>query len=795
VAEAGRRRSGPCDCSPDRAPEPAQTGIAVHPLRPDLAERVFHCRKIQRYRAQAQEAPELIDDSHRRRQHQVGGRHDEGRHQEVRHRHGDAPSQAHGLELRVDQVRHRLHDSRNGTDPDVAKTGVPLERNPARLQGMALADRSNKTLAQELLLDEAGARVVQPAQLEIQLAIPHRGAPVLQERMDPHLDSGGLGLEEAGKAGQEGELDVVGARHVKRALARHRIEGSVAREDRREVLNRLPHRSDQRFRQPRRNHPPAVLHQKRVVKVCPQSGEGITHGGLPETGRVSGSRHVLLLEKGVQSDDQIRVDAGEAGALPGHVQIIAAMMYVRQKPGRCRRRSSEEERAMFHRRVSVELILAAALSQASAAQSFNLRDLIPNLVEKSLTLDPGLVGGVNHTYDFSGSMGPEGRDAALALRAFNQQLAGQLSAAPFPSPSGGFTYEFEPGVGFTRSSESFGPIYADRAETIGKGQFNLGIYYSHASFERLDGIHLDRGDLRLITTHRDVNGDGELLHPYYEGDVMGTDLNLRVSTDVTAFVFNYGLSDRIDVGVVVPLVRLATTGDPTIHRFPGGTPLLFDSPFVTTAAFQASGSASGLGDINVRTKFLALRGPEARLALAADVWFPSGREQDLLGTGATRIRGSLIGSLRLGRFSPHINAGYTWASTPPDDRLIPGPPPRIPDEISYTGGFDLALGPRVTFAADILGRTLRGAQILGMTNRTFQANTNPDDTQPPVLTEAVLRTLTVRVGDVHTLLGSAGVKINPVGTLLVTLNALFAIERHQGLESPVTLFLGVDYSF
>ena len=208
-----------------------------------------------------------------------------------------------------------------------------------------------------------------------------------------------------------------------------------------------------------------------------------------------------------------------------------------------------------------------------------------------------------------------------------------------------------------------------------------------------------------------------------------------------------------------------------------------------------SGSASGLGDIAVRAKFHAVDSSKAGFAVACDIWFPSGNERDLLGTGATRIRPSLIGSLRLGLFSPHLNVGYTWASTPPSDRLEAGPAPKIPDEISYTGGFDIALGPRVTFAADILGRTLRGTQILGMTDRTFTANTNPDDTKPPVLTQTTLRTLTVHEGDVHTLLGSSGVKINPLGNLLVTLNALFALDRRHGLESAVTPFVGLDYSF
>jgi len=463
---------------------------------------------------------------------------------------------------------------------------------------------------------------------------------------------------------------------------------------------------------------------------------------------------------------------------------------------------------MLCRRISFGLVLAFVLPSFVPAQSLDLRDLIPVLVSNSQYLDPSISSGFNHSLDFLLSTGPETRDAQLALRAFNQLLASQLSSLPFPSPSGGFTYQYEPGVGFIRTSESFGPIYADRAETIGKGRLNFAIGYSHSSFDRLDGLRLDPGDLQIITTHRDVNSDGDLLHPYFEGDVLGTNLTLKVSSDVTAFIFNYGISDRLDVGAVIPvarvqidalvlstIVRISTSADPTIHRFPPGTPLRFDAPAITTGTFQMSGSASGLGDIAVRAKFRALESSNAGLAVAADIWFPSGNERDLLGTGATRIRPSLIGSLRLGLFSPHLNVGYTWASTPASDRFEQGPAPKIPDELSYTGGFDVALGPRVTFAADVLGRTIRGTQILGMTDRTFTANTNPDDTKPPTLVQMTLPTLTVHEGDVTTLSGSTGVKINPFANLLLTVNVLFALDRRHGLESAVTPFVGLDYSF
>jgi len=56
-----------------------------------------------------------------------------------------------------------------------------------------------------------------------------------------------------------------------------------------------------------------------------------------------------------------------------------------------------------------------------------------------------------------------------SFSAFNTALASQLTAVPLPSPASGFTYQFDAATGgFTRTTQSFGPILADRAETIGR---------------------------------------------------------------------------------------------------------------------------------------------------------------------------------------------------------------------------------------------------------------------------------------------------------------------------------------
>ena len=78
----------------------------------------------------------------------------------------------------------------------------------------------------------------------------------------------------------------------------------------------------------------------------------------------------------------------------------------------------------------------------------------------------------------------------------NNLLAAQLSSFPLGSSAGGFTWRFQPVTGtFSRGSGSFGPIFAERALTIGRKKLNVGVNYQHVSFDRLDGKTLTGGEL------------------------------------------------------------------------------------------------------------------------------------------------------------------------------------------------------------------------------------------------------------------------------------------------------------
>ena len=67
-----------------------------------------------------------------------------------------------------------------------------------------------------------------------------------------------------------------------------------------------------------------------------------------------------------------------------------------------------------------------------------------------------------------------GENLNRATRELNAALATQLSTFPLASSSGGFTYSINPGGDVVPTSTTFGPSFAERAVTIGRGKLNFG---------------------------------------------------------------------------------------------------------------------------------------------------------------------------------------------------------------------------------------------------------------------------------------------------------------------------------
>ena len=68
-------------------------------------------------------------------------------------------------------------------------------------------------------------------------------------------------------------------------------------------------------------------------------------------------------------------------------------------------------------------------------------------------------------------------------------IATQLAILPIISPASGFTYKYDSATGaFVRTTTSLGPVYTERAETIGRGKASFGVSYQRFRFQNLDGI-------------------------------------------------------------------------------------------------------------------------------------------------------------------------------------------------------------------------------------------------------------------------------------------------------------------
>jgi hypothetical protein len=294
----------------------------------------------------------------------------------------------------------------------------------------------------------------------------------------------------------------------------------------------------------------------------------------------------------------------------------------------------------------------------------------------------------------------------------------------------------------------------------------------------------------------DTTPDGSNFSPFFEGDVIEAALSLDVSTDTFAFFGNYGLTSRWDIGLVVPIVRvdldarvhatilrLATVANPQIHSFEAG------NPAATERDFTRAGSASGLGDLLVRTKYRVFDLTGGGLAVAADFRLPTGDEENLLG-GSAQTKLMLVVSGGGDRIAQHVNFGYTFSGAA-GSALAGAAVDDFPDEVGYAAGLEVVVDPRVTIIGDVVGRVLRDAGRLDLASKTFQFIL-PGPPAPPMSAE--FQEFEPRAGNINLLFGTAGVKFNPAGNLLLSASVLFPLND-SGLKSKVAGVFGFDYAF
>jgi hypothetical protein len=365
-------------------------------------------------------------------------------------------------------------------------------------------------------------------------------------------------------------------------------------------------------------------------------------------------------------------------------------------------------------------------------------------------------------------------------------LGQSISGIPIGSTSGSETFRFEGGVP-ERTSTSAGAIFAERAATLGKDRLLVGISRTSFSFSTLRGVNMH--DIQLTFTHQNVDFPGcsaavggdcsKYGIPVVENDVMDFHLSMDLDVAVTPVYVTYGITDRVDVSVVVPLVQanfrgtsnaqIEPFGGTTATHYFAGTPT---NP-VLSASRQSIGSAAGLGDVDVRGKFNLRQNVNADVAVLVDMRFPTGGTADLLGSGKFTGRVLGIADTHIGSFSPHINAGYLYHAGEQQNDAVLG-----------TVGFDQLMGSRVTLAADLVSALQVGDSKLVLPGvvtweSPFRRSLNP--TNIPSTRDDIVD-------------GSFGVKVAPARNTILVLNALFPLNR-GGLRPNLAYTVGIERTF
>jgi hypothetical protein len=447
----------------------------------------------------------------------------------------------------------------------------------------------------------------------------------------------------------------------------------------------------------------------------------------------------------------------------------------------------------FSRALTAAMLAAAFLSIPALVSAQGLRDKITDLFIFGPGQDPLFLAGSGSASNpislqaHGSHFIPSSAAGNLAVIEFiTDALSSNVSNMPIGSTSGAETFRFVGGVP-VRTSTSAGPIFAERPQTLGKGRILAGANRSGFRFSTLRGV--DMRDINLTFTHQNSDFPGcdaafgddcsKYGVPVFENDRIDFKLSIDLDVRVTSMYATYGLTDRLDVGVVIPVVQaqlrgtsfaqIQPFGGTTSNHYFSGTP---ENP-VLTASRTSDGSATGLGDVALRLKTNFAQTAKNSAAFLLDVRFPTGSEKDLLGSGTLSARGLAVLASNFGDFSPHVNLGYLMGSGGSQNDAVLG-----------TVGFDQRMSDAVTLAADLVSELQVGDSKLVLPgpvtyDSPFRRTINPTDI-PDVRDDIVN--------------GSFGFKLVPKRNTTLVLNALFPLNR-GGLRADLIYTAGLEYNF
>lgn len=399
----------------------------------------------------------------------------------------------------------------------------------------------------------------------------------------------------------------------------------------------------------------------------------------------------------------------------------------------------------LHRRAVLGFAAACLLGSAVAAHAQEQPESGPERVRIGDVLSFLLTNQAVATGDFV----KDSEATAIAANAVARLLQAELTTLPLGSSSAGFTYRLNRELGTVeRASQSFGPLFAERSTTSGRGQWSLGMTLQVASYSELNDVELDSGT--IVTVANQFRDEPQAF------DVETLTLEIRSRT--VTFLGTAGVTDWLDISAAVPVVWLALEG----HR---------TNTYRGQQLLQATGAAevTGLADMAIRAKVRLHEASGAGLALVGEARLPTGREKDLLGSGEASFAAMLVGSYEPGRLALHGNLGLTRGG--------------LVNEVGLRAAASFSPSVKVTLLAEIAGRHLTGIGRL----------TGQREPHPTVAGVDTFRLITSG-SSVNSSVVTGGVRWNVAGPWLINGGVTFPVVNH-GLRPAPTVLVGLERAF
>lgn len=420
---------------------------------------------------------------------------------------------------------------------------------------------------------------------------------------------------------------------------------------------------------------------------------------------------------------------------------------------------------------------------ADSAEARSLSDEVNLLFgERGIELTEEQISGVPHRSHFTS-------DSLATLGLLVKQLA--PSAADFPAISTvpGFTYRYNPQTTvFERSSTSLGPVFVERPQTLGRGQFDVGVSYLFVNFTELEGKDLDRLSFRGLR-HNDCCNAAQpppsTDFPAFErdtADLFFQQFNLR--SHVASFFATYGITDRWDVNILVPVVftSLELRARAQLNNESGTNTHFFDLPSARTAEVRSTDEDKfGVGDLLLRSKYHVFESEGFNAAFGATLRVPTGDEDNFQGIGDTTLTPFLAWSLDYGRFiNLHASTGMEvnfddW------DR----------SRARYAAGVTVQIVKQFALILDVIGSTNVTTNRISVRVPQFvNGGGNSEGTPTTIPTSRVVSdNISTDVLDL-----AIGFKVNLFGSVVGFFN-VFVPLNDDGLRADVIPAAGVEVSF